>query len=438
MKWVKRGLWVAGWCVWVWLGAGLYRELPRDLGPKACDLGLHDNDNLYGFLGDGSTILTERVDDKLKQRTLTIRNSLTNAIERGIDASRFWNANIAAIMPQFSLLVCEQPNDGATHPDTPSVVDLRTGEIRSYPRIGRVDRVHRSLPRASFHYFDPSTKDYSRLTVIDLLSGAELFRWTLPPETRPQYSLTWPSLFVGDSQIAVPTRYRRLKDAECFLEAWSITANRLQVKFSTSVVGDYAIGSSSRYVAWYEMDTQPYGVAVYDVDRGERVLYVPPEKSRLPRGWGSLSVAPAFSLDGRRILSPPTGCIVDIPTKRRVWQARENEAVSRVADDDWFETVETWNPTFWKWSTTFQTFVVRKIADGSIESRNWTSTLAFCQYNADRTLLLKDGVVYRLPLQLSWKLLALCQTILALPLVLLWAALRWRRKRRMRMAGAVT
>jgi hypothetical protein len=29
-------------------------------------------------------------------------------------------------------------------------------------------------------------------------------------------------------------------------------------------------------------------------------------------------------------------------------------------------------------------------------------------------------------------LLALCQTILALPLVLLWAGLKWRRRRRMR------
>jgi hypothetical protein len=50
-------------------------------------------------------------------------------------------------------------------------------------------------------------------------------------------------------------------------------------------------------------------------------------------------------------------------------------------------------------------------------------------------LLVADlrGVVYRYP-TVNWPLLALCQTILALPLVLLWAMLRWRR---MRMASAM-
>src|SRR5215203_3155741 len=34
MKRLKLCCWLAAWCVWVWLGVGLYRELPRAPGPR--------------------------------------------------------------------------------------------------------------------------------------------------------------------------------------------------------------------------------------------------------------------------------------------------------------------------------------------------------------------------------------------------------------------
>ena len=39
---------------------------------------------------------------------------------------------------------------------------------------------------------------------------------------------------------------------------------------------------------------------------------------------------------------------------------------------------------------------------------------------------------------INYLLLALCQTILAIPLVLTWLALHWRRRRRLRLAGAAS
>lgn len=68
-------------------------------------------------------------------------------------------------------------------------------------------------------------------------------------------------------------------------------------------------------------------------------------------------------------------------------------------------------------------------------AREWeieTKKLGF--ENADQTLLGdSDGLIYEYP-KVNYPLLALCQTILALPLVLLWSGLRWRRKRRRRLA----
>src|SRR5262245_44330804 len=59
--------------------------------------------------------------------------------------------------------------------------------------------------------------------------------------------------------------------------------------------------------------------------------------------------------------------------------------------------------------------------------------------SADGTKIVEyheDACVRRFPPRVDWSLLAICQTILALPLVLLWTVLRWRRMRRTRLANS--
>ena len=59
------------------------------------------------------------------------------------------------------------------------------------------------------------------------------------------------------------------------------------------------------------------------------------------------------------------------------------------------------------------------------------------RWNAARDLgVTYEGKVYRARPQVNWPLLILCQSLLALPLLLTWLALPWRLKRRLRMAGA--
>ena len=50
MTWVKRGLWAAAWGVWVWLGFGLYRELPRGWGTTLRPPRLAPGSRPLGFL----------------------------------------------------------------------------------------------------------------------------------------------------------------------------------------------------------------------------------------------------------------------------------------------------------------------------------------------------------------------------------------------------
>ena len=38
MTWLRRICWLAASGVWLWLGFGLYRELPRNVGPAVCQI----------------------------------------------------------------------------------------------------------------------------------------------------------------------------------------------------------------------------------------------------------------------------------------------------------------------------------------------------------------------------------------------------------------
>jgi hypothetical protein len=57
MKWLKRGLWLIAWSVWIWLSFGLYRELPRQTGALVCRLSLGQNERIVGFLGDEKQVV---------------------------------------------------------------------------------------------------------------------------------------------------------------------------------------------------------------------------------------------------------------------------------------------------------------------------------------------------------------------------------------------
>jgi len=73
------------------------------------------------------------------------------------------------------------------------------------------------------------------------------------------------------------------------------------------------------------------------------------------------------------------------------------------------------------WTNTFETFAVHDRR--GLIFRQWG-----VPSNPTQAVLVD-------PLPVNWPLLTLCQTILALPLILLWAALRWRRNRRLRLVS---
>ena len=88
----------------------------------------------------------------------------------------------------------------------------------------------------------------------------------------------------------------------------------------------------------------------------------------------------------------------------------------------------------WNWA--LRTDALRDLNTGALISRYRPDAPDRTFTNSTGTMLVVGSYVRELPPRVNWPLLALCQAILALPLVLTWLALRWRRKRRLRLAGA--
>jgi len=134
-----------------------------------------------------------------------------------------------------------------------------------------------------------------------------------------------------------------------------------------------------------------------------------------------------------------SGGLFEVGTGRTIWKASAAEYVEK-ADADSFEVNENWDEL---WKNRFPNFKYQTRSRRSLETGRvlyrMESSIHFepRNINAARTLLLlADGSVHHWPLQIDWKALAICQAILALPLVLLWGALRWRRRRAARRQPA--
>jgi len=71
MKWFKRCCWFSAWCVWLWLGFGLYRELPRDLGPVVCKLKLRQGEFVTSFDAERPEVIAAKRNYSAKTLTLS-------------------------------------------------------------------------------------------------------------------------------------------------------------------------------------------------------------------------------------------------------------------------------------------------------------------------------------------------------------------------------
>lgn len=431
MKWFSRSLWLAAWAVWLWLGFGLHRELPRELGPVATWLPLNPKEDMIAFIHNRPSILT--VDDAPDDRLpiIRLRNERTGEIELEVKSEGVGIPRSFGFFNSFKHGFhgrCEgyPPTANTTWPIF--VLSAATKEWRRIDDVGYDPKFHVTRPWVMFSrsLVEPIS---DAVVILDLESGRRVFDSRRDRNGEPKFVRSWHPFFIGGDRIGIPVKSNGARQSPA-LEIWSIDAGKMIRRIEGVEFGEHATGSAAGMLAWYDVAT-PYVTEVRDAESGNVVFSVPPEKHRIGGNLGSISAAPTFTADGKRILSAPAGGLFDIATGAKVWDAADHESVRIGRPPDRFEVRENWTLSLFGRSINFITLAVRRLDDGSFLTRSQYSTLSEYSSNADQTLFLENWKTVReLPLRVNWLHLALAQAILALPIILPWLVIRSRRRRK--------
>ena len=473
MKWVKRGVWVAAWGVWAWCGVGLYRELPRDLGTEVCRLPISKGESFVGLLDTPAAVTAAKSDDD--RLTIRLWDLVSGTMTKSFTGP-YWFADWFSelldsrgwLSPEHRLLLSNAPWDRPVRPPNfYSVLNLESGQWR---RLNVPDNasatLHHTRPWALF-LEEAKTWVGFEATVMDLRTGERLFRWPSPSSPRNGLRLQT-AFFVGDG-VALSFREPDEKDPrpEQFVEWWLLLPEpSVSSRQSIEIRRDPNSTSSTGRAVWrdylhfdecwvYDLAT---GRSVFDSrkphpeEKGSVMFSLsdtgPPLPNLLSADGRLLFDGSVRDLDAGRVVWSPQNEVYEGKGRTRVgssWYLRKGEKVTAADPRGWFETTETWQLRLGNWSREATTYGIRSARTAALafrchnpiaSSTVWSSRAP--RVSSDRNWMVNEnGQVFRLPPRPNYPLLLLCQSILALPLTLLWAGLRWRRKRgKRRLAGA--
>jgi hypothetical protein len=278
--------------------------------------------------------------------------------------------------------------------------------------------------------------DNGKVVLVNLHTGAELLRWDGKRTGGSDRALHERPFFIGD-RIGIPTRGKMAKGEQfdpdkCALEIWAIPADdRPERTIAGLEIGAGPTASHTGRIAWIVEDATD----VYDVNTSAFVFSNPPRETRPLPGGGSFDPldGPEISPDGRFVMNANSGMLWEIDTGREPWPDREVEYPISWDDNGRIEIKETWSWPFAK-TELCETYALRDSRSGELVFRTWWPPLDVS--SRDGTLIFHSfsNTIHKMPPRVNWLVLALCQAILALPLLMIWASLRWRRKRKARLA----
>jgi hypothetical protein len=148
--------------------------------------------------------------------------------------------------------------------------------------------------------------------------------------------------------------------------------------------------------------------------------------------------APVLDETGRILFGGMDRPLLDMDSGRELWKPGRYERGYPAPNRNHFIVREYWS-RIWNANSKdrrFDTDAYRRFTTARLDYRIAVAENYHPSRNnhSDTLTITGDGNVHQLPLLVNWPLLALCQAILATPLVLLWAILRWRRNRRVRLS----
>ena len=443
MTWRKRRWWALSWALWALLGFCLYRELPRDVGLKLCSLALKADERPLGFVGDELVVSMNRSSDPLDQhlRRLRIWNARTGwlitevgpfLLGRGFESDRTY------MSLEHGYVVAPPPLTDARF-GTCTVCDLRTGAHALLPNgLARVLGFHPVRPLVALATTsDPDVP--SRVAIVDLRARTTLGGWSSPSAPSRERESIAAAFFLHDADellLMLKSSGDKHRIVRC---RWD---------------GDLLPGSIDLGEGYYHFE-RPHGdhmIAIatdYDGEHrsrlevrnwrtGQRVFATDVWNDHLhPDYFDWIGPPAALADDGRSIFARGHG-LVSLPGKGLLRDAVKGFETRRMGvKANAFWTEEHWGALIGNFDAPrYMTLAQRSMRDGSLIVRlvPGIEPDVFSEH-FDLTATWK-GDVFEWPPLVNWPLLLLCQAVLALPLVLLWALRRGRREGDQLLASA--
>jgi hypothetical protein len=434
-RWIGRFLWIAAWCGWAWLGVGLHRELPRRPGDVVCVPEVAKDATPVGFVGKTGLLVLSRIADPVTRITeIAVVDAKdgrkVHAVRGPFDNDQEFQQNIVQSLASGVLLSSEMPHENGRN-FTPSLraLDLAAGEWRLLDdQPVRHVTMHPQKPwvayvRTVLNY------DHS-LRVADVTTGKRLLNHRLPTRAKV---LDRPFFLEGDRVAVVGSSSEGVnaKDAGGRYEILSMnTPDAKPTVVEGPAVDQFAsMGMNGRVV--YKTTSHSPAVEVFDLETRQS------KRPLSAQTWGGDSDSispPVISCSGRTVLGGAAKSVWNIDTEMEIWRPGSWESPHAFDYYDDFAVVEDWSGLWAKFlpGFRFKTWARRDFATGALKQRtSYDQNVIphFCNA-AGNLAAMKDGTIRSLPLRVNWPLLALCQAVLAAPLVLLWAVLRWRRRRK--------
>ena len=431
-RWLPRSLWLVAWSFWAWLGWGLYRELPRQMGPLICRVPVQAIEAPLGFVKDRPLVV---IQPRLPNRNTTFKvfDATSGVFVHDINFDRHSPHSRTHLCRSHGVLLAQ--GEGTKNAGF-YVVNLATGLWKTlsekYVPDFDID-VHPTRPWVAFRESAAPIDKPRPLVVLDWTTGAEVF-------VRPQRQggIRTP-VFMGDSnRLVVAVSGSDTSATErTDLEVWLLgSPSRLEKVIRNCGLGAWRKAPSHGRIARCNMDDLRWNLDVVDID-AERVVFSTPPKDRLRTKPGNYLLGPPvgsfqLSKSGKSLTCDPLTCIWDVDAGAERWRPQTGWTLRPAEGFDLFSVEERWDQFLPLMGLArWRTMAVRDLDSPALQFRCWSNdSAALADISADSRLSVgQDGAIRRFPFQINWSLLALCQTVLALPLIILWMMLHRRRKR---------
>lgn len=487
MRSLKRIVWLLCWGTWVLLGIGLYRELPREIGPRVCKLQLpRDSHQLLGFVGPSNEFAVVSKTMSPYHTLVAVWNVETGSLIRKIYGPAMNDCFLPPTRTADSMMLLANNVPKPTEPGHLQglfLLDLAKGEWKKLSDAAVTDAaIHPDgLSICTVSPFDSGRKgatglmidfqpfdggicrgieckqvlgrpavidgDFVALTGDDLRTHFQKPSADLTTSPRPGAAMvaalkqsmsgnTTSKRVLPGTVLPFPPRgsdelppnIKKGKVEFLRFGGSKITTSKLdfaELPQAPPYTPDGSLVYGDRELPLWMARFGLIGMAV--VDRSSRE-----DDSLDDNGWNRWSSR--ITATNGPMAFCQNNSLWNVDERKLVWRARPYETVDYSAGGDSFGVVERWDGIWADWfpKLAFATRSVRKLHDGSLIVRTADQVLPPThQWNAAGTLAVgSDGTVYRLPFKVNLTLLAICQAILAAPLVMVWVIVRWRRRRR--------